>query len=173
MYFADGRSVDAKVGARPLSPLTLDGAADTRSRMERDMSNSVSRKPKITLTESDHARLEALALTLEDRNPAVAGAMLAELDRARIVSERALPRGTVRVGSEVTFVMDEAAPRTGQLVYPGEADIASGRISVATPVGAALIGLSVGHAITWAGSDGRPRRLRLLAVDGVAARETA
>jgi regulator of nucleoside diphosphate kinase len=137
------------------------------------MSRPDTHKPKIIVSEADHARLEALAVALQDRNPAVAGAMLAELDRARIVPERALPSGVVRVGSSVTFSMDGADPRTAQLVYPGEADIASGRISVATPVGAALIGLSAGQSMAWTGIDGRERTLRVLAVDVVVAKEPA
>ena len=35
------------------------------------------------------------------------------------------------------------------LVYPVDADIAEGRISVMTPVGTALIGLRIGQSITW------------------------
>ena len=35
------------------------------------------------------------------------------------------------------------------LVYPQQEDSEAGRISVLTPVGAALIGLSVGQAATW------------------------
>ena len=35
------------------------------------------------------------------------------------------------------------------LVYPEEADMEKGRLSVLTPVGAALIGLKVGQSIRW------------------------
>jgi regulator of nucleoside diphosphate kinase len=50
------------------------------------------------------------------------------------------------------------------LVYPGEADIGQGRISVLTPVGAALIGLSKGQSIDWATRTGETRRLTVIEV---------
>ena len=40
------------------------------------------------------------------------------------------------------------------LVFPGQADISKGKISILTPVGAALIGLSEGQSITWSTRDG-------------------
>ena len=52
--------------------------------------------------------------------------------------------------SEVTF-RDDATGSQKQvtLVYPKAADIDAGRISVLTPIGAALIGLSAGQAISF------------------------
>jgi regulator of nucleoside diphosphate kinase len=137
------------------------------------MSSKQAKKPRITLAESDHVRLEALALALEGRNPTVAGLMLAELDRARIVPDRAVPDDVVRMGSKVTFSIDGSEPRTVGLVYPGEADIERARISVATPVGAALIGLPAGQTMQWSGSDGRARSVTVLAVERLDASEPA
>lgn len=125
------------------------------------MSRTSGGKPKIVLSETDHQRLEGLATTMSARNPVVADAILAELDRARVVSDRALPAGIVRMGSAVTFSIDGGERRTAELVYPGQADIGQSRISVATPVGAALIGLSAGQSMPWAGADGRQRRLEV------------
>src|SRR3546814_8900207 len=52
------------------------------------------------------------------------------------------------MSSQVEFI-DEAngEARTIQLVYPHEADIAAGRVSILTPVGAGLIGLRQGQSI--------------------------
>ena len=50
------------------------------------------------------------------------------------------------------------------LVYPHEANIALSRISILTPVGAALIGLSVGQRIAFETPDKRIRGLTVLAV---------
>ena len=50
------------------------------------------------------------------------------------------------------------------LVYPGEADIEQGKISILTPIGAALIGLSKGQSIDWATRTGEIRRLTVLEV---------
>ena len=53
------------------------------------------------------------------------------------------------------------------LVFPDEADLASGKVSVMTPVGVALIGLSVGQSIEWR-TPGGARSLTVLKVDGAA-----
>jgi regulator of nucleoside diphosphate kinase len=50
------------------------------------------------------------------------------------------------------------------LVYPRDADLASGRISVLAPVGAALLGLSVGQSIEWPMPHGGTRRLKVSAI---------
>ena len=50
------------------------------------------------------------------------------------------------------------------LVYPAQADISQGKISVLTPVGTALIGLRAGHSITWDTRTGETRRLTVLKV---------
>jgi regulator of nucleoside diphosphate kinase len=55
------------------------------------------------------------------------------------------------------------------LVFPGQADIAAGKISILTPIGAALIGLSQGQSIDWKTRDGRSRQLTILSVEGMAA----
>ena len=52
-----------------------------------------------------------------------------------------------------------------QVVLPGEADIAEGRISILSLVGAGLIGLSQGQSIDWPTQDGRLRRLTVLRVE--------
>ncbi len=120
--------------------------------------------PAITLSRSDHERLVNLADVLADRDPATADQLAAELDRARVVADDRLPPGTVRIGAAVRFSLDGAEPRTVHLVYPGEADIEKGRISVLTPVGTALIGLTAGQSIDWIGRDGRSRRLNVVEV---------
>ncbi len=51
------------------------------------------------------------------------------------------------------------------LVFPGEADIAKGKISVLTPIGAALIGLSASQSIDWTSRDGRIHRLTVESVE--------
>lgn len=50
------------------------------------------------------------------------------------------------------------------LVYPHEADITVKRISVLTPIGAALIGLSVGQAIEFSTPGHQTRSLIVLGV---------
>ena len=63
------------------------------------------------------------------------------------------------MGSHVRYATETGEVREVTLVYPGEADISAGRISVLTPIGAALIGLSSGQSIDWRARDGRVHRL--------------
>lgn len=123
------------------------------------------RKPKIVVGEIDHERLTGLATAALERIPEVAEELLAEMDRAKVVSPAKLPADVVRMGSFVTFDSDSAQHRRVQLVYPGEADIEQGRISVLTPIGAALIGLAAGQSIAWTARDGKKHVLTVTAVE--------
>lgn len=123
------------------------------------------RKPKIIVGEIDHERLTGLATTALERIPEVAEELLAEMDRAKVVAPAKLPMDVVRMGSFVTFDSDSAQHRRVQLVYPGEADIEQGRISVLTPIGAALIGLAAGQSIAWTARDGKKHVLTVTAVE--------
>jgi regulator of nucleoside diphosphate kinase len=123
------------------------------------------RKPKIIVGEIDHERLTGLATTALERVPEVAEELLAEMDRAKVVAPGKVPADVVRMGSFVTFDSDSAQHRRVQLVYPGEADIEQGRISVLTPIGAALIGLASGQSIAWTARDGKKHVLTVTAVE--------
>jgi regulator of nucleoside diphosphate kinase len=123
------------------------------------MQKKTGRKPIITLSRTDHDRLLGLAEAIEDRDPALSQMMIEELERARVVDDAALPETVVRMGSTVTYTADDGTAHTVTLVFPAEADITEGRISVTAPVGTALVGLSVGQSIDWTARDGRVHRL--------------
>jgi regulator of nucleoside diphosphate kinase len=122
-------------------------------------------KPPLVIGEIDHRNLISLALAMEKASPDVSEALLAELDRARVVPQGKVPARTVRMGSTVVFRTNGTSPRRITLVLPGEADIATGRISVMTPIGAALIGLSAGQSILWQARDGREQELSIVSVE--------
>jgi len=122
------------------------------------------RKPAIAIGIEAHRRLTDLAMAFEDRMPEIADALLQELDRARLVPDAKLPDKTVRLGSTVEFATNGDQPRRITLVMPAEADIAQGRISIATPIGVALIGLSEGQSMTAHARDGRENLLSVLKV---------
>jgi len=85
-----------------------------------------------------------------------------ELERAIVVSSEAVPRDVVTMNSRVLYVDETTGERRlVQLVYPEEADAGASQVSVLAPVGAALLGLSVGQAIEWDFPDGSRRRLRV------------
>ena len=76
-----------------------------------------------------------------------------------------MPPDVVTMGAEVEFADARSGERRAvRLVWPAEADIEAGRISVLTPIGAGLIGLSPGQSIEWPDRDGNTRRLSVLGV---------
>ncbi|WP_127520140.1 nucleoside diphosphate kinase regulator [Mesorhizobium sp. Z1-4] len=127
--------------------------------------NKNGRKPAITLTRSDHERLFRLAQSYSSRNHDVAEVLMEELDRARVVKDDHSRTDFVRMGSTLRFTSDLGEDRTVTLVFPAEADIAEGKVSILTPIGAALIGLSAGQSIDWASRDGRVHRLTVESVE--------
>ncbi len=87
-----------------------------------------------------------------------------ELDRAEIVPEAALPTDVVAMHSTVKLVdLDTGANHVYTVVYPHEADVGRGRISVLAPVGTAVLGYRIGDVVEWEVPSGR-RRLRIDAV---------
>jgi regulator of nucleoside diphosphate kinase len=127
------------------------------------MTMTSSKFPPITIHTEDRARLEALAQASLTRFPQTAGYLAHELERAR--APRDGEREFVRMGSIVRF-RDDTTGQTRQvtLVYPDRADIAAGRVSVLTPIGAALIGLSEDQTISWQTPSGDWRPLTVLSV---------
>ena len=97
----------------------------------------------------------------------LSGYITREIERATVVPDRTPLAGIVGMESEVTF-RDDATGLQKQvtLVYPKSADIEAGRISVLTAIGAALIGLAVGQAISFETPSGELRSLTVLEVHG-------
>ena len=117
-------------------------------------------KPRIILTNTDYERLSVLAKAAANTMPEVAAQLSDELDRAHVLAHGRHPVDTVCMGCEVEFRDDTTGRvQTVTLVYPNEADISKGQISVLTPIGTALIGLSVGKSINWTTRTGDLKRL--------------
>ena len=120
--------------------------------------------PAITLGRADHAKLNSLAMAGLERMPDLADRLLEELERAKIVADEKLPEGVVRMGSSITYVTSEGKEQTVTLVYPADADIEAGRVSVMTPIGTALIGLKAGQSITWRDRADKRHKLTVVSV---------
>lgn len=131
------------------------------------------RKPPITISRSEKEALEKLADVWSITQPEVTDELLSELDRAEIVPDARMRTDIVRMGSTLTYSTDAGESRTVTLVYPREADIAEGRVSILTPIGAALIGLSPGQSIEWQARDGRVHVLTVTRVEQPAAQLSA
>jgi len=64
------------------------------------------RKPSIVITKTDFDRLWRLAEAYEARDREVAQELMSELDRARVVEDRRIPDGVIRIGSAVRYESD-------------------------------------------------------------------
>jgi len=123
------------------------------------------RLPRIVVTRSDHARLSALASAVADQHPKVGEYLMRELERAKVVPPGKIARGVVTMNSRIKFIDDQTGEkRVVTLVYPGEEDIAAGRLSILSPVGAALIGLEEGQSISYLTPDGNEKSLTVTKV---------
>jgi regulator of nucleoside diphosphate kinase len=121
--------------------------------------------PPITLKGMDFERLERLVAAAADKFPETTEFLEREMARANIVASEAAPSGVVAMDSQVEFRDNGSGQtRTVTLVYPEQADFAAGRISVLSPVGAALLGLSAGQSIDWQPPSGAARSLTVLRV---------
>ena len=128
--------------------------------------NSVSGAlPPIAIRRSDAARLRILADAAMILFPTTADFLAGEIERANICPDEQPMTNIVAMDSRVTFRDDVTGQtRTATLVYPDRADVSAGRISVLTPIGAALIGLSPGQSIEFRSPTGGLRALTVVAV---------
>ena len=121
------------------------------------------RMPPVYVTEDDHERLTNLAGTSDTRG---ARLLAEEMERALIVDEGEAPKPFARLNSRVAFTdLMSGRTRVVELVPPDMADIDQDRLSVLTPVGAALIGLPSGESIGVLTDDGRARVLIVVDVE--------
>lgn len=122
-------------------------------------------RPPIRMIDTEADQLANLAIDFEERNPQVSQLLLGEIERATIQTAANIPIDVVTMNASVEF-RDDAHDKdyNFQLVYPKEADIAAGRISILTPVGAGLIGLRQGQSILWPDRDGKKRALTIVKV---------
>jgi regulator of nucleoside diphosphate kinase len=113
------------------------------------------RLPSITLASSDYNRLMLTAMIRPEQPDESVGFLLAELRRAAICHPAGLPEDVVSVNSRVIYrIDDEPKSRAHLLVHPDDLIWPGAEVSVATPLGAALLGLSVGDRMLYLDLDG-------------------
>lgn len=118
----------------------------------------------IQITEFDLERLRKLLLdaqATEYRKSEYLEKLKRELDRAQIVEPHAVPPTVVTMNSTVELLdLDTRETETYTLVFPENADLAQGRVSVLAPIGTAILGYAVGDTFEWDVPAGK-RRLRV------------
>ena len=119
------------------------------------------RNQDIIITNTD---LQRLLSVVEHHESPAAESLDAELHRAVVVDQRAVPADVVTMNSEVVY--EDCATftrRCVRIVYPGDADPARGHVSVLAPIGSALLGLRVDQAIEWRVAGGT-KRIRVVEI---------
>lgn len=129
------------------------------------MTTSSGLPPSITVSSHDLARLEAMLESPAVSATPAAAALSKELERATEVPAEKMPAGIVKMHSRVECEDDATGEKHMlTLVYPREADVDQGKVSVLAPVGTALLGLAIGQSIDWDAPGGRKLKLRVTAV---------
>jgi regulator of nucleoside diphosphate kinase len=122
----------------------------------------------IWLTAQDYNRRKHLLadLTRQSRGMQAGVETLEEiLDLARVVHQQKVPGNVVTMNSRVLFEdVSTGEEGTVTVVYPAEADASGGRISVLSPVGAALLGEAEGAEVELPLPHGQTRRIRINSV---------
>ncbi len=122
-------------------------------------------RPPIILIEEEADALFGLAWAARFKSGMAASLLLEELSRADTCDPANMPADVVTMGARVVFLDEETGEEHRvELVYPRDADMAAGRVSVLTPIGAGLIGLSRGSTIDWPNRQGAHRRLKIIDV---------
>jgi len=126
--------------------------------------NAVDR-PALVITTRDARRLEALLESPAGRASPTTPLLEEELTRAQLVEAEDVSPDVVTMNSRVMCTdLVSGEQHEFELVYPHEADADQGRISVLAPIGAALLGLTVGSSIAWPVPGGRMAHVRVTAV---------
>lgn len=108
---------------------------------------------QIVITEFDLERLQELIEEMQDqpsRDNRYLDELSEELLRAEVVTPQEIPPQVVTMNSRVLLQdLDSKGETEYTLVFPAEANLDQGKISVLAPVGMAMIGYRVGDTITW------------------------
>ena len=122
-------------------------------------------RPPIAIDANHFVRLSALSSLTSGPMVEVSEYLREELDRAHILPAEKLRPDIVNLASRVEF-RDEQTGKVPEiiLVYPIDADIARRRVSVLSPIGAALLGLSVNQTISVHTRTAGRRKLTVLKV---------
>jgi regulator of nucleoside diphosphate kinase len=119
---------------------------------------------KLYITEFDKSRLEELINVAEEfggQDRKDLESLAEELDKAEVVSPKNVPADVVTMNSKVVLRdLDTSEEMTYTLVFPRDANIGAGAISILAPVGTAILGYAKGDVVEWPVPSG-VRRIRI------------
>lgn len=114
-------------------------------------------KSKICITNNDYTRLKSMIQEYTKANKVDSNVkeLLGEIERAQKVDSLTIGSNYITMNSIFELKkMNELDFQQFQLVFPEEADIDAGKISVLAPIGTAVLGYKVGDIIKWKVPDG-------------------
>ncbi len=126
---------------------------------------STEHMPPITIAEEQFDELSEIAERLAGVLPEVSHFLDQELVRAKLLPLNHVPANVVTVNSTVEFIFGmKGRKETLTLVYPSANSDGPDNVSIASPVGVALLGLSEGQTMSWSSRYGELRWLKVVKV---------
>lgn len=108
---------------------------------------------QILITKKDYTRIHEAIMNAKQSNSIKkeeAEKLLTELHSAKVVKSEEIPGDVVTMNSIVKFHFENNQKEMQfQIVYPSQADFKNGKVSIFSPVAAALIGYGVNDEIDW------------------------
>lgn len=122
--------------------------------------------PAITVSTLDFKRIELVLDALPASCDDLKDKLFMELDRADLVEPADVPPTLVTMNSRVRFtVLATGVTMVKTLVYPKDQAADTQNISILTPLGSALLGLSIGQEIEWKIDAHKTMRVRIDAIE--------
>jgi len=122
----------------------------------------------IHITSHDKERLEdvlAHVAVSDSRKRGDLNALLEELQRAVIVDPKEIPDDVITMNSRADLLdLESGETLSFTLVFPADANVEEGKISVLAPIGAGMLGYRVDDEFEWNVPAG-VRRMRVMRVD--------
>ncbi len=107
----------------------------------------------IYVTENDMRKLKALVQSSRDSRKITEKNLQileTELNKAKVMKSEEISSDVITMHSEVLLLdLDTDEETTYRIVFPDQADIDKGYVSILAPIGTALLGYSVGDIIEW------------------------
>jgi len=75
--------------------------------------------------------------------------LVGELESAQVCDDADMPKDVIRFNTTLTIGSENGWRKTFKLVMPKESDVKTDKISILTPMGAAVMGYAEGDSITW------------------------
>lgn len=124
-------------------------------------------KRHLFVTKIDRQRLTDMleeALARGSRDAVFLKDLSQELSRAKDVDPKEVPPDVVTMNSRVVLE-DLGSGETMEytLVFPDQANVEQGRLSVVSPIGTAILGYSKGDSISWH-TPGGSRKLKIVSI---------